>query len=120
MAAVWIALSAAAGATVGSGVGWGAAALGGGGGAVGATVGGTRVPPVLGGGVGGGVGVPATGGATAVDLLLRHWPLARCSAAASSAAGKSGAYCSMSLGTSRCAAASSLALYLQPSTRPVR
>ena len=60
--------------------------------------------------------VPA---AVVEPLPPEHCPLARRACARSSAAGKSGAYCSMSLGTWRCAFLSFLDECLHPSTLPV-
>src|SRR5215208_6688184 len=62
------------------------------------------------------VGVVAAGGAAA---LFEHPPAARFWIASSSAFGKSGAYCSMSLGTWRLASASCSAEYVQGLTLPV-
>src|SRR3954453_11714633 len=70
------------------------------------------------GGVAAGVVVAGAGGAAAAALRLAQSFLARASIAARSASGKSGAYCSMSGGTSFLAFASSCAEYLQGSICP--
>src|SRR3954469_20604409 len=108
------ALSAIAGDGLEVGAGCGAWPLAGG--AAGVVPGGTPVvavgpddePPAA--------AVVVAAGAAA---LLAQPPAARRCSASSSALGKSGAYCSMSLGTWRFAAASCCADHAQASTRPV-
>src|SRR5690242_6865931 len=110
------ALSATAGAGFDVGAGWGAWPLVPAG-AAGVVPGGT---PVVAVGPGPGVVVAAAAAAgAAVAELVAQAPEARCWIASSRALGKSGAYCSMSLGTWPLPAASCLAEYAQPSTFPV-